>query len=78
MLTMVSAVTTAAAPAMSLVKRSSDSLTAMSDNKDDRYTMDQQREAGEKLNAQEYAAFGHLAGSGSSWGMRDFLKAYVK
>jgi hypothetical protein len=74
---MVSAIT-AAAPAMSPVKRSTDSLTAMSDNKDGRYTMEQQREAGEKLNAQEYAAFGHLSGSGSSWGMRDFLKAYVK
>jgi hypothetical protein len=75
---MVSAVTTAAAPSIPLVKRSSDSLTAMSDNKDGRYTMDQQREAGEKLNAREYAAFGHLAGSGSSWGIRDTLKAYVK
>ena len=75
---MVSAVTTAATTPMPSVKHSSEGLTAMVDNKDGRYTLEQQRDATEKLNTQEYAAFGHLSGSGSSWGMRDFLKAYVK
>jgi hypothetical protein len=74
---MVSAVMTIAPPTPS-VKRVSESLTGMVDNKDGRYTLEQQRDATERLNAQEYTAFGHLSGSGSSWGMRDFLKAYVK
>jgi hypothetical protein len=75
---MVAAIVTADVSTMPLVKRSGESLTAMVDNKDGKYSLEQQRDATEKLNAREYAAFGHLAGSGSSWGMRDFLKAYVK
>jgi hypothetical protein len=49
-LTMVSAVTTAATTPMPSVKHSSEGLTAMVDNKDGRYTLEQQRDATEKLN----------------------------
>jgi hypothetical protein len=55
-----------------------ENLAGVLDNKEGKYTEEQQQEACKKLNAREYAAFGHLGGSGSSWGMRDQMKAYVK
>jgi hypothetical protein len=75
---MISAVATVSSNPKLSGSRPSEGLGAIADNKDGRYSAEQQSDAFEKLNVQEYAAFGHLSGSGSSWGMRDQMKAYVK
>lgn len=43
-----------------------------------KYTHQQIADATHKLNAREYAAFGHFAGDASSQGIKNFAEAYVK